>query len=56
MCNGDLMPDAMHVAWDSDCRQVEFFTAIGFWDVGCDSQEMNNARADCCQNYERNLI
>ena len=49
MCNGDLMADAIHHNWDSPCHQVEFFTAIGIWDVGCESEEMDEARADCCQ-------
>jgi hypothetical protein len=49
MCNGDLMADAIHHNWDSPCDQVEFFVAVGVFDAPCESEEMDEARADCCQ-------
>ena len=49
MCNGDLMADEIFHEWDSPCHQVEFFAAIGVFDAPCDSEDMEQARAACCQ-------
>ena len=58
MCNGDLMAGAIHHEWEEfSCHHIDLFAAIGVFDAPCESEEMEEARADCghgCNIFKKN--